>query len=86
MKRLTFGERHAGTHTTVGRLGGLCRAAGRLEVGERLQGQTVAGGRSRGGGYVEGEREGGGWDQSLLVELSSRTILNVFCHSYKFWA
>eukprot|EP00752_Nemacystus_decipiens_P004020 g3682.t2 len=31
MKRLTFGERHAGIHTTLGRLGGLCRAAGRLE-------------------------------------------------------
>eukprot|EP00903_Cladosiphon_okamuranus_P006591 g6439.t1 len=31
MKRLTFGERHVGTHTTLGRLGGLCRAAGRLE-------------------------------------------------------
>lgn len=33
MKRATFGERHEGTHTTLGRLGGLCRMAGRLEVG-----------------------------------------------------
>lgn len=37
MKRGTFGERHMGTHTTLGRLGGLCRAAGRLEVGAVLE-------------------------------------------------
>lgn len=37
MKRGTFGERYAGTHTTLGRLGGLCRAAGRLEVGRVLE-------------------------------------------------
>lgn len=45
MKRMTFGERHAGTHTTLGRLGGLCRAAGRLEVGgcaERQSRQQTA--------------------------------------------
>lgn len=33
MKRATFGEKHAGTRITLGKLGGLYRAAGRLEVG-----------------------------------------------------
>ncbi|CAM9421771.1 unnamed protein product [Laminaria digitata] len=31
MKRATFGEKHTGTRITLGKLGGLCRAAGRLE-------------------------------------------------------
>ncbi|CAM9388394.1 unnamed protein product, partial [Ectocarpus sp. 13 AM-2016] len=54
MKRDTFGERHAGTHTTLGRLGGLCRAAGRLEdakghmqsLVELLKSKPAAGGES----------------------------------------
>lgn len=57
MKRLAFGERHAGTHTTLGRLGGLCRAAGRLEVGGCCR--IMAGGRRRGGEVEGGERGGG---------------------------
>ncbi|CAM9364932.1 unnamed protein product, partial [Ectocarpus fasciculatus] len=52
MKRGTFGERHVGTHTTLGRLGGLCRAAGRLEdakghlqsLVELLKSEPAAGG------------------------------------------
>lgn len=40
MKRATFGERHEGTHITLGRLGGLCRMAGRLEVGSCKKRQT----------------------------------------------
>lgn len=35
MKTATFGERHPGTGVTLSKLGGLCREAGRLEVGER---------------------------------------------------
>lgn len=41
MKRATFGERHAGTRLTLGRLGGLCRMAGRLEVRGCRQGKHV---------------------------------------------
>ncbi|CAM9242923.1 unnamed protein product [Scytosiphon promiscuus] len=53
MKRATFGNGHLGTHVTLGRLGGLCRAAGRLEdakehlqsLVELLKGSLRAGGR-----------------------------------------
>ncbi|CAM9282487.1 unnamed protein product, partial [Ectocarpus sp. 4 AP-2014] len=56
MKRCTFGERHAGTHTTLGRLGGLCRAAGRLEDAKgHLQSlvELLKAGPAAGGGSCE---------------------------------
>lgn len=71
MKRATFGERHAGTHTTLGRLGGLCRAAGRLQVGGWGKGKHVTQAEPWPEGGVE---EGQGEEREERVKKTNRSL------------
>ena len=72
MKRATFGEKHAGTQITLGKLGGLYRAAGRLEVGTEqwgLKHETCVHTLDLDHYSYTGAMGGGGGGGSLLVAV-----------------